>query len=368
MLDGLDDRDWHGLSHAYGPADDVPDTLRALAEGKTSAEDAAGVFWGNIWHQGTVYEATAYAVPFLLQLLQEERIVDREWLLLLLNSLASGSSYLDVHGAMPGQTDREFQAARQQEIAWVRAAHQATAAGIPVYLALLQSRRPQIRTAASYTLSIFPERAEEILPRLRRSLPGEPRRDVQASLLLCLGALGDREADTGRVLEEATRRRRDDPRRLAAALGLLWRDKAEAAPLAVRAVQDVLADPEMFPEAYVFSAWDIDADPGQTLYEALLLLGQEKAVSALLDVLGRAEEPADILIDTLVEAGFQDREGVAVAPAALTAAQRRILVALLETKLAWDNKGNWRLGFVPGQYGLPEHKEDVERLLKAKDA
>lgn len=367
MLDGLDNIDWHGLFHAYGPADDVPETLRALAEGKTSAEDATSVFWGNIWHQGTVYEATAYAVPFLLQLLQEERIVDREWLLLLLNSLASGSSYLDVHGAMPGQTDRAFQVARRQELVWVQAAHQAAAGGIPVYLTLLQSRRPQIRTAASYALSVFPERAEDILPRLRRSLAGEPRPDVQAGLLLCLGALGDREADTGREMEKALSVRRDDPRRLAAALGLLWRDKVEAAPSAVRVVQDVLAVSDTFPEAYVFSVWDIDADPGQTLYEALLLLGPEKAVPALLDVLDKAEEPADILIDTLIEEGFQDRAGVAVAPATLTQTQRRILAALLEAGSAWE-KGKWRAGFSPERYGLPGNKEDVERLLKAKDA
>ena len=87
------------------------------------------------------------------------------------------------------------------------------------------------------------------------------------------------------------RSRKAAPRRLAAALGLIWRDKEASVPAAVRIVQDVLADPETFPEAYVFSAWDIEADPGVTLYESLLLLGSERAVPALLDVLDRAEEP-----------------------------------------------------------------------------
>ncbi len=30
-LDGLDDRPWFAVSHAYGPADDLPGLLRALA-------------------------------------------------------------------------------------------------------------------------------------------------------------------------------------------------------------------------------------------------------------------------------------------------------------------------------------------------
>jgi len=367
MLDSLESIDWRRLTHAYGPADDVPELLQALAEGKASAEDAAGVFWGNIWHQGTVYQATAYAVPFLIDLLREERLVDREWLLLLLHSLASGSSYLDVHGAMPGQAEQEFYLARQQELAWVQAAYQAVAEGIPCYLSLLQSKRPQIRTTAAYALSGFPERAEEITPGLRRSLPSEPRRDVQASFLLCLGSMGDTDAATDKAWEEAMRRRRDDPRRLAAALGLIWRDKVEATPSAVRVVQEVLAVPETFPEAYVFSAWDIDADPGQTLYEALRLLGPEKSIPALLEVLDRSEEPPDILLDTLMEAAFPGHQGKTVEAGHLTAVQKDALASFLGLEAFWDEAGRWKtnsIGPANWQIGLPPSRQEVAQLLE----
>lgn len=365
MLDGLDAISWQDLSHAYGPADDVPQLLRALAEGKCSAEDAVGEFWGNIWHQGTVYEASAYAVPFLLELVQEEKIADREWLLMLLDSLASGSSYLDVHGAMPEQADREFQAGREQEINWVRAAHEAVAKGIPVYLSLLQNERFQIRTVAACLLSHFPESAGETLNVLRSSLSSETQSDVQASLMLCLGRLGDRDAGTSRALETALQTDKANPRRLAAALALLWRDKSKAAPAAIQVVEDVLAHWERFSASYVFSAWDISAYPGQILYEALFLLGLEKAVNSLLNVLAQIEAPSEVLIDTLVVSSFPEARDSIVIFETLTPIQHRILIALLKAEPAWD-EDEWTMGFLAKLYGLPESREALKRLMKAE--
>jgi hypothetical protein len=64
VLEGLDDVDWTSLTHAYGPADDVPRCIRALASRrKKKREKPLWELFGNIWHQGTVYEATAAAVP-----------------------------------------------------------------------------------------------------------------------------------------------------------------------------------------------------------------------------------------------------------------------------------------------------------------
>jgi hypothetical protein len=65
-LAGLDDVDWAGLRHAYGPAGDTPGLLRALvSESPAKREHAVHELYGNIFHQGSRYEATAHAVPFL---------------------------------------------------------------------------------------------------------------------------------------------------------------------------------------------------------------------------------------------------------------------------------------------------------------
>ena len=69
VLAGLADIPWGDLSHAYGPARDVPGLLRAIASGDAkAADDAVSELFGNIWHQRTVYQATPYAVPFLARM------------------------------------------------------------------------------------------------------------------------------------------------------------------------------------------------------------------------------------------------------------------------------------------------------------
>jgi hypothetical protein len=74
-LDGvfrrLDDVPWAQLHHAYGSAADVPKLIRALIspDAKTRS-DAWYELHGNLWHQGTIYEATGHVVPTLLGLLR----------------------------------------------------------------------------------------------------------------------------------------------------------------------------------------------------------------------------------------------------------------------------------------------------------
>ncbi|MFC8721670.1 hypothetical protein [Kitasatospora sp. NPDC057198] len=69
-LAGLDRIDWSRLRHAYGPADDVPALLRALADAADpeSRSEAGLEAWSSLAHQGTVYAASVAAVPFLAAL------------------------------------------------------------------------------------------------------------------------------------------------------------------------------------------------------------------------------------------------------------------------------------------------------------
>jgi len=98
MFEGLDEIEWDKLTHAYGPASDVPGLLKDLASTEKSVRDnAIHAFFGNIWHQHTVYEATAYAVPFLIEILSGLSVEDKLRILALLAEIAVGQSYLAVH-------------------------------------------------------------------------------------------------------------------------------------------------------------------------------------------------------------------------------------------------------------------------------
>src|SRR4051812_2372817 len=58
--------DWSTVQACYGPATAVPALLRQLASPlPDERSDAISELWGCLCHQGTVYEASAIAVPFL---------------------------------------------------------------------------------------------------------------------------------------------------------------------------------------------------------------------------------------------------------------------------------------------------------------
>lgn len=71
-LAGLDDVPWERLHHAYGPATDTPGLLRQIARGETDDETWAQLCT-SIVHQDTVYEASAAAAPFLINLTRVTR-------------------------------------------------------------------------------------------------------------------------------------------------------------------------------------------------------------------------------------------------------------------------------------------------------
>ncbi|MER5931366.1 hypothetical protein [Streptomyces sp. NPDC002054] len=129
-LHGLDDHPWHATSHAYGPADDLPDLLRALASGDPDTVEAAvSELYGNVIHQGTVYAASVEAVPWLARLAAAGHAAGD--LVRLLGDLAESE---DEHGVEPPGA--------------VRAA---VAAQLPLLLPLLDAEQADLRQSTAWT-------------------------------------------------------------------------------------------------------------------------------------------------------------------------------------------------------------------------
>ncbi len=231
MLNDLDTIDWQNLHHAYGPAGDVPYLLRALAtDDEALRRKAMFELYGTIWHQGTVYEASSYAVPFLIELLESESVQGKGDILGLLASLASGSSYKAVHQHAQARIFGEefvqspqYQAELQQELAWVQQAHYAVAGAINLYLRLLEHSDPKVRVCVLYLLLSLPECLRDSRPVLRKHLQDEKDRQVRASLLLALAAVTPEYAqEYGQICREIASNQREPALvRLAAAIALL---------------------------------------------------------------------------------------------------------------------------------------------------
>jgi hypothetical protein len=203
MLDQLDDVPWKRLRHAFGPAEDVPELLRSL---KTAAAELNGEqsplwhLYGNIWHQGTVYEATSYAVPFLIELAACPQVSSRLGILGLLAAIATGSSFREVHGNLLSEPD--FAERKAIELKWVEQAHAAVARGITAFLAMTEEET-DVRLAAAHVLALLPEHRNVVSERLCRMVSAETRSLPRAGLLLLLGLAGDRSEATLSVLTGA---------------------------------------------------------------------------------------------------------------------------------------------------------------------
>ncbi|RAL24198.1 HEAT repeat domain-containing protein [Thermoflavimicrobium daqui] len=194
MLETLDQIEWKSLGHAYGPAEDVPDLIRDLTSLDEKVRRTAwSSLYSNIYHQGTICEAAARAVPFLLELLEYESVPDRHQILIYLVHLANGTSYFEEF-----DLDEEFYEGVKfnRDNDWVKETHLAVRKGIPVYTQLLNHPNAKIRNAAAYVLGEIGEQTEEVRSQLRSLLQTEKDEVVKASILLSLGDLRDKHPQT----------------------------------------------------------------------------------------------------------------------------------------------------------------------------
>ena len=160
ILLAIDKIPWPDITHAYGPANDVPELILAIT---SCDDDVRNKAWhqlhGNLWHQGSVYEATAYAVPLFLELLKEPTVPSKHRILGYLALLFTGRSYWDVHQHLRIAQDMVkqpgFQAKLENEVKWVEATKQAVTAGKDVYVAILQGDTSGARIGAAYLLGLI---------------------------------------------------------------------------------------------------------------------------------------------------------------------------------------------------------------------
>jgi hypothetical protein len=117
-LSGLDEVPWDRLHHAYGAAVDVPGQLRALRSPDEQVRARARWhLYGNIYHQGTRWQASHHAVPFLAALAADGGTPDRAAVMALLRAVGIGDLRDDD---LPLNVDTQFGAAAEATSAVVQ--------------------------------------------------------------------------------------------------------------------------------------------------------------------------------------------------------------------------------------------------------
>jgi hypothetical protein len=226
MLENLGDIDWKNLRHAYGSAKDVPKLIRALAESRENQEETLAQLFTSICHQGTVYQASAYAVPFLMELAMEPTIHRRDEIVGLIAAIAGGNSFLDVHARPDYEIGRNmlkqsgFKNSLRKELDYVESARDAVFQQRNALISLLADSNPMVRAGAVHALCEFSECARELSPALVNAVKKETDALATAGMLWCLGTLGGNSKEVRELLDR-TLRTADDPRRsFAAAIAL----------------------------------------------------------------------------------------------------------------------------------------------------
>lgn len=265
FFDDLDAQPWAAYEHAYGSAEDVPDCLRALAgDDKDAADAALGDLYASILHQGSVYEASAKAVPFLARLAAGGvRTVD---LLALLGGIAEGGTEFD-DGDGAGESDEA-------------ACRRAVVGQLPLLLDSVASDVPEVRQCAVWAAAMTGA-AGRALPVLRERAAVEEVPLVRAELLFALAHLDA--AGTAAAATEAVGPDHPGELRIAALLacvdgGLPWGPLHHEAMLSLLPADGLVAE-------------RLDQDRGEPLHhitESLLLRDTDEDRDAVFALLGAA--------------------------------------------------------------------------------
>ncbi|RGC69036.1 hypothetical protein C5N14_10835 [Micromonospora sp. MW-13] len=409
MLDGLDQIDWRRLGHAYGSAGDVPGQLRALrSPDPQERQTAIGALYANIFHQGSRYEASAYALPFLLELAGDPATPDPELGLYLITALAIGyderwlpegfpvaefrraaDGGRELLAAKPPPCDEdeddedddeekeyveyeyvESLSAEDQGRLWAYielAAYDAARAGVPLLRSLLTRPEPGVRVGAAYALAWFPEDAAGSVAALAAVRDAASDADEVATAVVASGLLGSA-PDAGLLA---------DPRpvvRWAAAVG---RARVLGAETDQATVDELLAwvaaSPDGSRRRPAGDGVEVPFHDGDLAGYAGLSLRlvdprhTDRAFDALLGRLPTVTGSAALPVATeALRLAFPDgRLSEGVPPAALAPRQRRLVEVLARSPEPWQINGRTfgNFSMLVGEYGLPRSREAMLTYL-----
>ncbi len=205
MLATIDNIPWSSLKHAYGFADDVPQQIKDLgSQDDQIRESALYELYGNVYHQGTRYEASPYVVPFIYELLQSEKVAKKEELIYFLVSIALGSASELLPSGINSEEFRiglknEYNDLTTKELdkwkvyglspLYILDCYEAVNKNVPILQELVKEKNVLIQDTAIYSLGWFPDYAKTSIPIIRDFLPQLEDENRLANALLALGLL-----------------------------------------------------------------------------------------------------------------------------------------------------------------------------------
>jgi HEAT repeat protein len=368
MLEGLDKIKWHKLQDAYGSAEDTPTWIRALIsdDGKARQQAQNGLH-NNLLHNGFVYQATPHAVPFLLELLQNEQVQDRDWLLIFLGQLAMGASFLNANVQLEHERE-QVKAEIECELGYVKKTHSAVRKGLEDYLRLLEHPDANMRMNAAYTLActVSDKARKQIVAKLLqliRDKEQEPlaRASMVRALMISRPPLSLIKEFEGIIKEDESFLVRVNAAMVAARLA-----QVRTPIVAIDLLFDTLKHPKPIEEDYAKLPWQnngIVADVVRFLsFAGVDVLG--KRLPQLISVMNHSVDGkgAFIIANALIAMVFNwELPAPDITANALTPEQRLLLTGIADSDNAWTYTNmEWILQDV----GLPYKRAKLRAFLQ----
>jgi aminoglycoside 2''-phosphotransferase len=370
MFEGLNAIPWAELSHAYGSAEEVPVWLRQLtSDDEQIRQRAMGRLGGSLEHQGGIYPATAYTVPYLITLLEEPAIQGKYeilgWLAVFYRAspvdekMWYGEEGTESYGAWGGMP---------RHIPY-KDTHALIEAGLPIYLKLLDAPVLIDRLEAAHLLIHFFARAQDLWPTLQAALEREPTEAGQADLVLELGRLAKQLPEKQSFFLERFQTAQSELVRFAAALMVARLAKAATPEEVMRLLVRVMLEAPSSMDLYLRFPCG-GTYPWSAALWALSNLGPARLadLAPLLEERLTKHQDAYVLEQLLfarlllfiVFAELPHHGHPARSAEALTTQQRHSLLVLLEQDQLWQD-GTF-LGLLKA-YGVPGNRAQMAAYL-----
>lgn len=194
MFETLDTINWSALNGCYKPAADMPELLRSfLSPAEEVRRWAIEEIGSAVFHQGTVYTVTPVVLPFLFELLENEEVQDKDYVIGLLTALSGCCAYLETNVTSAkerNQRDAEFRksgSSYDEELRREQALVQAVKSELArrfdlIYPYLRFPDDSWIRLAVAEALERFPKIAARLKPDLEAALQSETDKYVRDAI------------------------------------------------------------------------------------------------------------------------------------------------------------------------------------------
>jgi hypothetical protein len=174
MLEGLDEINWSKLHHAFGSASEVPIWIRdLLSDARQIRENAIYELSENLLHQGTVYEASYYAMPFLIELLKSSMTPDKADIAMLLADMGNNSDSAR-HEVLATEGRASKKGNKYSETIRLNVREE-----LHLLYPYLFHEVYYVRAVIAHALQAFPEMSKEIIPLLEKALKAESNKDTK---------------------------------------------------------------------------------------------------------------------------------------------------------------------------------------------